>query len=330
MNIKTKARISWFDFLRGIAILMVITIHTFSYCLSSNLIISDDIIIIRQLLNCAVPLFLAISGFFLTIKQKEKSQIIFLKHQISKIYIPTLIWSLPYLSFDLLYNNNIWYKSFINFISCGFSIYYFIALIIQYYILFPILRKTNIHTLIVTFIITIISVGFISYLDYISEYNLSLLRKAGPFPIWIVFFCLGIYLGKMQERNYSIFPWFIMLLLGIIISFIETKWLYQSYHTGFGIKISTHIYSFAVIVLLFSNKIQKIFNEKSFLFNIITYLGRISFGIYLIHLYLIDAFRVLHLNFGWILSTTIIIIFTITFIYTIKKYFPKYSNYLGF
>ena len=94
------------------------------------------------MLNCAVPLFLAISGYFLAKKQGERSYARFLKHQIPKIYIPTLIWSLPYWAL-YVWQGNDWMKGMILFLACGFSIYYFIALIIQYYVLLPVLRKVN-------------------------------------------------------------------------------------------------------------------------------------------------------------------------------------------
>ena len=50
----TKQRDTYFDFLRGIAIIMVIGIHTYvDGLMHFNLFL-------RQFLNCAVPIFLAI------------------------------------------------------------------------------------------------------------------------------------------------------------------------------------------------------------------------------------------------------------------------------
>ena len=55
-------RIPYFDFLRGVAIIMVVFIHCFGICYSySN--VNIPVITIRNLLNVAVPLFFAISGF---------------------------------------------------------------------------------------------------------------------------------------------------------------------------------------------------------------------------------------------------------------------------
>lgn len=134
-----KERESWFDFLRGVAVLMVIAIHTFAATSQKEEMVGDALIVSRQMLNCAVPLFLAISGYFLAKKQGERSYAIL---ETSNPQEPTLIWSLPYWAL-YVWQGNDWMKGMILFLACGFSIYYFIALIIQYYVLLPVLRKVN-------------------------------------------------------------------------------------------------------------------------------------------------------------------------------------------
>jgi peptidoglycan/LPS O-acetylase OafA/YrhL len=59
-----KDRITYFDFLRGLAILMVMGIHSYSM-VPFDSIANALRINMRELLNFAVPLFLAISGFLL-------------------------------------------------------------------------------------------------------------------------------------------------------------------------------------------------------------------------------------------------------------------------
>lgn len=138
-----KKHIAYFDFLRGIAIIMVVAIHTFP---KSSWNESDDYlqIAIRQLLNCAVPIFLAISAFFLAKKSFNSFDNIrsFWKKQIPKVYVPCLIWSLPLFLIAIKNGSNI-VNEIICLFTCGYSIYYFIALIIQYYILLPVLTKVN-------------------------------------------------------------------------------------------------------------------------------------------------------------------------------------------
>lgn len=61
-------RYQYFDFLRGLAITLVVGIHTYR--------LGEDSIVARQLLNTAVPIFVAISGFFFVTKtHKYKSRI---------------------------------------------------------------------------------------------------------------------------------------------------------------------------------------------------------------------------------------------------------------
>lgn len=59
-----KSRNTYFDLLRGVAIIMVIAIHTYHK--------AEDSVASRQLLNAAAPLFIAISGFFLSKKRIEQ------------------------------------------------------------------------------------------------------------------------------------------------------------------------------------------------------------------------------------------------------------------
>ncbi len=94
-----STRNQFFDFLRGIAITMVLGIHTYSFS-DGNLhtVLGRIYVVIRQFLNCAVPLFLAISAFFLSKKDLNDSgnRIAFWHHQIPKVYFPALFWGVPW------------------------------------------------------------------------------------------------------------------------------------------------------------------------------------------------------------------------------------------
>jgi surface polysaccharide O-acyltransferase-like enzyme len=133
----------YFDFLRGIAILMVVGIHTY---IRSNFDSIEGIsnIIIRESLNFAVPLFLAISGFFLGKKDlsTKDNVIMFWKKQIPKVYLPCIVWSLPLFALAIYHGGNM-LENLILLFCCGYSVYYFIALIIQCYALLPLLLKFN-------------------------------------------------------------------------------------------------------------------------------------------------------------------------------------------
>lgn len=323
-----KERIVYFDFLRGIAILMVIFIHTFpAITLSYN---SNIELFLRQILNCAVPIFLAISGYFIVKGGKTNNYIDFLKHQIPKVYIPCLFWSVPYFVLYLYAGNGL-LKSLLYFFSCGFSIYYFIALIIQYYILSPMLIKLKSGGVILSFLLTMFAIGMVTYILQIKGYALPLIVYAGGFPVWLIFFVIGMHLGKIQ-RDYKIIPWICSIIFFLILSFTETKYLYGFNHGGFAIKVSSHLYSLSIIMLLFSQRVETYFSKvNNPLYRFTVYIGSLSFGIYLIHCFFIIALRrYFEIDLGWFLSTITVLLLSMGFIYIVKKIFPHLSIYWGF
>ena len=143
-NTSTSNRNRYIDFLRGIAIMLVVGIHTFAVEEVDMSRTLDLNALVRQMLNCAVPIFLAISGFFLCRKQLDtwSERMAFWKKQIPKVYIPTLIVSFPYFAVDIYKGENT-VLAFVWILICGYSIYYFIALILQYYALLPLFRRIN-------------------------------------------------------------------------------------------------------------------------------------------------------------------------------------------
>lgn len=129
-------RNKYFDFLRGIAIISVVGIHT--YRIPDDF--SNPLVYVagREMLIFAVPLFLVISDLFSMRSFRQKCEYFsYLKKQIPKVYIPTIIWSLPWFVLSLLSGED-FIVSLLYLFTCGFSIFYFIALIIQMYLLLPV------------------------------------------------------------------------------------------------------------------------------------------------------------------------------------------------
>lgn len=129
----------YFDFLRGIAIIMVVFIHCFPTDTFSNYQL-----FFRQILNTAVPLFLACSAFFIGKKHidNRKKYVVFIQKQIPKIYIPMLFWSLPEFVW-MIYSGKPILEAFLFFVCGGLSIYYFVFLIVQYYLITPAFNKLH-------------------------------------------------------------------------------------------------------------------------------------------------------------------------------------------
>lgn len=131
----------YFDFLRGLSILMVVAIHTFKMS-GMDSAYGIWLVCSRQIFNIAVPLFLAISGYFLGKKNFDNVQQVsyFWKRQIPKVYVPMLIWSIPYFCISL-YSGGAFFKNLVLLFIGGYSIYYFIFVIVQCYFALPLVRK---------------------------------------------------------------------------------------------------------------------------------------------------------------------------------------------
>lgn len=141
-----RNRIAYFEFLRGVAIIMVVGIHTLPNINGFDNISGTVMILGRQFLNCAVPIFLAISGYFIAKKDlaARQNHISFLKKQLPKVYIPCFIFSLGWFLYYLVsHGSTRVFSGVVLLFICGFSVYYFIALIIQLYAITPWLLGIN-------------------------------------------------------------------------------------------------------------------------------------------------------------------------------------------
>lgn len=275
----------YFDSLRGIAILMVVAIHTFIAYEFDNFQ-SICAISMREIFNVAVPLFLAISGFFIGRKKFESNyQIItFWKKQIPKVYIPTLFWSVPYLTLALYHQQSL-LKNILVFLLCGYSIYYFIALIIQCYLLLPFIQKKMLNYAMGGVILSL-SLICVAVISYTSITRFPLIVFAGPVIVWLIFFWIGVFLSR-SERNYKIGWIFVGVLVSFALMLIETKFRHEASGGGYGIKPSSFIFSFLMILLLLSKRMELKYVKDNIINKALTIVGDYSFPMYLIHCFVI-------------------------------------------
>lgn len=320
-------RNTYFDFLRGLAIMMVVGIHTYT--------LGKDSTVVRQLLNTAVPLFIAISGYCLSQKRMENKDdyLFFLKKQFPKVYLPVLVWSLPLYAIALYSGSSI-IKQTILLLSCGLSIYYFVAFIMQCYVVLPVINNyisgNKRRVVIVSCLISFAWIAGVMYMNTIQGKGIPLILYAGPLPCWLMFFVLGVMIGHKPERNYSIILPMVIAILGFILSVIETDYLLDHYGKGVGIKPSSFIYSAGMIFLMFSNKVENLIRRTGAIYRFIIWIGSLSFGIYLVHCYFISFFvKRLPID-SWLLQWSLALFLTIVFILILRKLLPtKYHKYLG-
>lgn len=321
----------YFDFLRGVAIIMVVGIHTFpSVSFASWSEIAS--IIIRQTLNCAVPLFVAISGFFLGRKELNTvgEAVAFYKSQIPKIYVPCLMWSVPYFIWDLATAKHGVFLSVAMLFCCVFGISYFIAVIVQYYLLLPLLsRINNLGGVIVSVLLSAVSVAIFSWFAHVRGYEVPLIVNGGVFPFWIMFFMMGLYLSK-HNRSYGLMLPSCCAVMGVALQFAEAYCLFNLHGKGFGIKASSFFYAAAVIATLFSDKVEKTYDDKNRVMRAVRYIGNISFGIYLTHLFVIILTGHMVSTGLWLIRWMLTLVIVVALISAAHKVLPvKAARILG-
>lgn len=331
--IKEKQRDSFFDFLRGIAIVMVIGIHTY---------VDDPLhfnLFVRQFLNCAVPIFLAISGYFIGRKNFTivGSYTAFLKKQISRVYIPMLIWSMPWLILALHHGESFstsFQRVIVGDMSMG--MFYFIILIMQYYALTPIIKKVNVclgggkYAVVITFI----SISMLDYILRIKGMAVSNSGSVGLFPVWLIFYVMGVLKAQNMPLPFYCKKTILLAMLAIFMCCLQILLIYEiNSNVVHGIKLSSHIYSFFVVMWIFSNKARnfyvKIQNFK-FVEHLIV-IGRMSFFIYLTHALFLYAFS--HISFPnfWSLRFVFCLCLSYGIALLFERLCPsKMKKYVGF
>lgn len=171
---------------------------------------------IHQLAEFAIPAFLFVSGFFIafaTQSSKEGIKTEFISSRIKKLIIPFIVWSV----FLILvvhrpnpFSQLLSFNYYLSAISQIFQVYYYIPLIIQYYLLSPILiplAKDRWKLLLI--FAALIQFGLESLrLFSLLEVNLSVIDSLIRItPIWffpghLFYFSIGLVAG-MHVQDFS-------------------------------------------------------------------------------------------------------------------------------
>ncbi len=134
-----------------------------------------------------------------------------------------------------------------------------------------------------------ISIFCVTLISYFGLNKLPLILYAGSALVWLIFFWVGLYLSR-SDREYKN-GWFVFgMILSFILMMIETYYLHLTTGAGYGIKPSSFLFSFFVILFLFSKNVEMHYNEDRLLNKVIKTIGSISFPIYLIHCHIISLF----------------------------------------
>lgn len=306
-----KERLIYLDLIRILCIFLVIVIHGVApIIVKSKVVLSYNyvtMIIIDSICRCSVPLFVMVSGSLLLGNKKSTSYKKILS-KIIKLLISLIAFSFFYNIVDKLFRGETFgidfMKDSVRFILSGnqSNHLWFIYMIIGLYLLIPILnriiscveKKEIIYYFVLTIIFSSLIPMALSFTKF-STYQVFSKFNLGVFNIYIAYFLLGYYLNRLSLNKNQIKKTYVLGLLSLFITIIMTLLFSMKRNTFCGIffeysSLNVFIYSIFAFIFL-KNCFSKIsVSEK--MKKSITEVSLLTFGVFLIHEFIIDIFTV--------------------------------------
>ena len=350
-------------YLRAFAILAVISIHASDYFSEMTTItfLTFLYMSIDTFSHFAVPLFVCISGFVLYNKYKGSFSLkIFYKKRLLSVvpqYTIFSIFGILFIFVGCTYLGKVWNFDAANiiyqyFTGTAMGHLWFFVLIIQLYILYPIIEKIFSKSLennkILELLIFLLIVQILYHIFSIK--NMFLIGTATLFLEYTLYFILGMYVRSHYldykkkvmtfTHLYILFlPLLFATILGIGIICVTyfrndlDPQLIQIYKWIFAIE--TPFYYILIFILCFYTalKISEVIPNKISKF--VQIIGKYSFGIYLIHFFiLLILTSILFPKIGFDVNNwlfypvvfTLVLSVSLAFVYIIKK--VPYHEYI--
>lgn len=123
----------------------------------------------------------------------------------------------------------------------------------------------------------------------------------------------------------------LLAFASLCMSVLEARALYPYQGEGLGVtKISSMIFSISTLFILFSSKLEISLKNSTCTYQTIVDVGKISFGIYLIHKYFLE-FAVKNIIFDTAGRTVVTMILSVLLIISVKKTIhTKIAEKIGF
>lgn len=270
-----SSRIYFFDFIKGLAIFAVLIMHI-NYFYKGNL--GELYFLIIKICRFAVPFFIISSGFLLKLEDYTKESIKnFYKRKFFRIIIPYLIFCI-FLFILKKYNFNL--NNILKILDGEISPQlYFIPVLIQLYIIYPLINKTinkigTKKSLIFSFLISVITMillpkiyNFHTFLPYLFFFVFGIVSKK-----YYKNYGIKDTLEKINIVNFSL----IIFIIYFAFSFLEKAEEYSNFQL---------IYA-PILFILFFYINNNLSNKK--IYKLISFFGRNSLYIFLVHFTILE------------------------------------------
>lgn len=289
-----KKEVKYLYNLRVFAIMCVIMLHCMipyvsnpSYYGSKSYFFN---LIVNSIARTGVPLFLMISGALILNDELTNDIKSFYKKRLSKLLIPLFSWNVIYFLFYVkLGKNELDFMSFINEVLNNGTAYHlwYVYNLLSIYLLAPYLKKIVDNSSIKQLVFLMVLMGFCTTIrpalnNMVSPVYIYLFE-----PIcngYFLFFLAGYVLDKMELSKKALWIFLVLGAIGIGISLWGNHMnssinLINFKHNG-GYDISSLLLSMAMFIL-FRSKI-------SFGNGFIKSISKLSYGMYFIHVAIID------------------------------------------
>lgn len=308
----TPQRVFYPDFLRVIAIFAVVAIHVIAnkwYAYKPDTSTWQVLNFYEGFVRWGVPVFMMISGMFLLDFRRYSKSVsenfwrIF-KKNIIRMLVVLIFWSIFYIYFDMFLTNkfdtNPTKLTDFLFRSTKYHLW-FLYLIIGFYIIAPFLQilVKNLSKKDFELLLIVLAICCCAY-DFINIFLKFFLNKTLYFRVfnpelagYLIYFLAGFYFANFEISRKTRIIFYILAIIGVIITIYGNLLFALNheqqkdffYHRKL---LNTMFVSFGIFI--FIKNIFVNFDANNIFGKFILSLSKLTFGIYLIHIVVLDIF----------------------------------------
>lgn len=293
-----KSRIYYLDFLRGFAIIMVVLLH----CMSSYITVSEIYgstswyiyLVLNAITRTGVPIFIMISGYLILSSEKEEGVWEFYKKRIPRLVIPLVAWNIIYLLYRyFIQGAQVDFKTVLTeFFNVGtyYHMWYLYTLA-GIYLFAPflkmIVKKCTTNQLGVLVAVMVLRSSVIPHIN--TVFNLQIYMFEPMVNGYLAFFVTGCFLGRLKVTKKLLAVFGVTGVCGFSASVYYSHFESSSAYINLVFNYGSALCHFALAASVFVFAMY--FCRDGFLYKIFGSISRVSLGIYLVHVLVLEQIQ---------------------------------------